>query len=72
MGPPLFYVGTPKNPSLQKLFPRLPNRLVKYAQKPGKGSPRKAHPTKVSEKEESEIRKNRNSDRFQDRIPWDV
>lgn len=50
----------------------IPRSTFYYAQKPRKTSPRKPHPRKLSEGEETEIRKKLNSERFQDKTPRDV
>lgn len=50
----------------------IPRSTFYYAQNPRKASPRKDHPRKLSEKEEIEIRKKLNGERFQDRTPRDV
>lgn len=50
----------------------IPRSTFYYAQKPRKSSPRKDHPRKLSEKEETEIREELNSERIQDKTPWDV
>jgi putative transposase len=50
----------------------IPRSTFYYAQKPRKPSPRKAHPRKLSDEEETEIRKELNSERFQDKTPRDV
>lgn len=50
----------------------IPKSTYYYAQKPRKLSPRKEHPRKLSDDEETEVRKKLNSERFQDKTPRDV
>ncbi|MFO7943115.1 MAG: DDE-type integrase/transposase/recombinase, partial [Anaerolineales bacterium] len=50
----------------------IPRSTYYYAQKPREPSPRKVHPRKLSEKEETEVRKELNNERFQDKTPRDV
>lgn len=50
----------------------IPRSTFYYAQKPRKPSPSKPHPRKLSDEEETEIRKELNSERFQDKTPRDV
>jgi hypothetical protein len=50
----------------------IPRSTFYYVQKPRNPCPRKEHPRKLSDKEETEIRKKLNSERFQDQTPRDV
>ena len=50
----------------------IPRSTFYYVQKPRKPSSQKPHPRKLSEEEETEVRKELNSERFQDQTPRDV